>query len=154
MWGKRDALDSNELSVVLCTWVSEVFMCSHWPAEPFLSLPARRQHCCPSTGWACLGTRVLAIGWTSCDRKKSARAGAESYMTRDRHRPKVAHLKTKAACPSSYLAMCLLLVVLSQMSLLSHLTDTQQHQPLALSPGSWTPRAGCGSVVCTLAPDV
>lgn len=146
---------------MFCWWVvscvvhlcSGVCMCSHRPAEPFLRLPARMQYHCPTTSWAQdLDNDVLAIGWTSCDNKKSARAGAESYMTRTRHSPKAGHRKIKAACPSLYLAICLLLVVLSQMSLPSDLTDTQQHQLLALSPGSWTPGAGCGSVVCTLAP--
>lgn len=70
---------------------------------------------------------MLETGWTSCDNKISARAGAESYMTRSRHNTKVAH-QIKAACPSLYLAMCLFLVVLSQMSFFSGLTDTQQHQ--------------------------
>lgn len=148
--GERNVLDCDELSVVLYIWASGVCMCSHRSAEleTFLSLPARMQYHCPSTGWALgPGTHVLAIGWTSCTDKTSARAGAERYVTRNRDTPELAHQKTKAAGHSLYLAMCLILVVLSQISLLSEL-----HQPLALSPGSWTPRAGCGGVVCTLAP--
>lgn len=105
LWG--DVLVYTQLAneYYMSEYLSRVTKGAHNLAGPFLSHTGRLTSHCAHTSWVevswarpgCWDSHVLAIGRRSCCDKTSANPGSESYVTRNKHSPKVAQERTKGA---------------------------------------------------------